>query len=160
MFNTLTQNSVFYILDKNTKPELKIGKVVKANTNQQFYGLANHGIDITVDVDGETYEFKNIPPNLSIANPSTGLIISDNSDDMFKEFEAIVKSSQQILDNIDYHKSIIESKDSILSVLSPQFAKDNEQRNKLSALETKVNCMEQGISDIKTMLIEVLNNKK
>ena len=81
MFSNLVQNSVFYILDKNTKPTIKVGKVVKANTNPQYYGLSNQEIDIIVDVNGDTYEFKKIPANLSIVSPSQGIVISDNTED-------------------------------------------------------------------------------
>lgn len=149
MFSNLGQNSVFYILDKNTKPVLKVGKVVKANTNPQYYGLSNQEIDISVDVNGDTYEFKKIPANLSIVSPSQGIVISDNSEDMTKEFETMVNISQQTID----------SKDSILSILNPRFAKEKEQENKFNALENRVGSMEQGIDDIKTMLSKMLTNK-
>nr|DAO50319.1 MAG TPA: hypothetical protein [Crassvirales sp.]DAR29015.1 MAG TPA: hypothetical protein [Crassvirales sp.] len=159
MFSALVQNSVFYILDKNTKPSIKIGKVVKVDTNPQCFGLSNQELDIVVDVNGDTYEFKKIPANLSIVSPSKGIIISDNPDDMSKEFETMVTISQQTLDSIDYHKSVVESKDSILSILNPRFAKEKEQENKFNSLETRVGSMEQGIDDIKSMLSKILNNK-
>ncbi len=159
MFSNLGQNSVFYILDKNTKPVLKVGKVVKANTNPQYYGLSNQEIDISVDVNGDTYEFKKIPANLSIVSPSQGIVISDNSEDMTKEFETMVNISQQTIDSIDYHRGVIDSKDSILSILNPRFAKEKEQENKFNALENRVGSMEQGIDDIKTMLSKMLTNK-
>lgn len=159
MFSNLGQNSVFYILDKNTKPVLKVGKVVKANTNPQYYGLSNQEIDISVDVNGDTYEFKKIPANLSIVSPSQEIVISDNPEDMTKEFETMVNISQQTIDSIDYHRGVIDSKDSILSILNPRFAKEKEQENKFNALENRVGSMEQGIDDIKTMLSKMLTNK-
>ena len=157
MFSALGQNSVFYILDKNNKPTLKVGKVVKVNTNPQYYGLANQEIDITVDVNGDSYEFKKIPANLSIVSPSNGIVISDNVDDMTREFETMIKLSQQAIDTIDYHRGVIDSKDEILSILNPRFAKEKEQENKLNSLEGRVGNMEQGIDDIKTMLSKMLN---
>lgn len=160
MFSSLVQDNVFYILDKNTKPKLTVGKVAKVNTNPQYYGLANQEVDITVDANGDTYEFKKIPANLSIVSPSQGIVISDNADDMTKEFETMLKISQQTIDSIDYHKGVIESKDGILSILNPRFAKEKEQENKFNALETRVGGMEKGIDDIKTMLAKMLNNKQ
>ena len=138
MFNTLKQNSLFYIFDKNINPNIKIGKVKNISTNPQNYGLANQEIDITIDVNGDTYEFKKIPANLSIVSPSKGIIISDNVEDMTKEVEVTINNSQQIIDSIDYHKSILEAKDNLLSVLNPRFAKDKEQELKLISLENKV----------------------
>lgn len=159
MFSNLAQNSVFYILDKNTKPVLKIGKVNKIVTNPQYYGLANQELDITVSTDTETYEFKKVPANVSIISPNNGIVISDNIDDMSKEYETFVNNSQNIIDNIDYHKAVIDSKDSIWPILNPQFAKERKQELKFKDLENKVSGMEQGISDIKDMLAKILNNK-
>lgn len=159
MFNSLVKNSVFYILDKNTKPVLKIGKVTNIVINPQYYGLANQELDITVSTDTENYEFKKLPGNVSIISPTNGIVISDNPEDMSKEYETLVNNSQNILDNIDYHKNVVESKDSIWPVLNPKFAKEREQELKFKALETKVSGMEQGIDDIKTMLTKVLTNK-
>lgn len=157
MFSALSKNSVFYILDKNGKPNLKVGKVTNTTINPQCYGLTNQEIDIVVDVNGDSYEFKKIPANLSIVSPSNGIVISDNVDDMTKEFETMIKISQQAIDSIDYHKGVIDSKDEILSILNPRFAKEREQENKLNSLEGRVGNMEQGIDDIKVMLSKILN---
>ena len=157
MFSTLGQNSLFYILDKNNKPILKIGKVKEIKNNPNYYGLSNQQLDINVDVNGDTYEFKNIPSNLSIYSPSIGIIISDNTESMIKEFESIINHSQEILNSINYHKNIIASKDEIMSYLNPKFAKEKEQENKIITLENKVNNIENGILDMKTMMSELLN---
>lgn len=157
MFNTLSKNNVFYILDKNTKPTIKVGKVTEAKINPQFYGLANQEMDITVDVNGDSYEFKKIPANVSIISPSVGIIISDNTEDMIKEYETMLSTSRQVLDSIDYHKSVIDSRDEIMSVLNPRFAKEKEQEIKLNTLESRVGNVEQGIGDIKNMLNKLLN---
>ena len=148
MFNTLKQNSLFYIFDKNINPNIKIGKVKNISTNPQNYGLANQEIDITIDVNGDTYEFKKIPASLSIVSPSKGIIISDNVEDMTKEVEVTINNSQQIIDSIDYHKSIINAKDDLLGILNPRFAKEKEQESKLIALETKVDNILNMLSDV------------
>ena len=150
MFSNLGQNSIFYILDKNNKPILKIGKVTKATITPQSYGLTNQSMDITVDVNGNTYEFQKIPANLSIVSPSTGIVISDNPEDMTKEYEMMIKTSQQIID----------SKDEIMSALNPRFAKEKEQENKIIALENKVINIEQGIFDMKSMMSQLLTKNK
>lgn len=111
------------------------------------------------EANGDTYEFKKIPANLSIVSPSQGIVISDNPEDMTKEFESMLKISQQTIDSIDYHRGVLESKDSILSILNPRFAREKEQENKFNALETRVGSMEKGIDDIKAMLSKVLTNK-
>ena len=159
MFNTLGKNSVFYILDNNNKPTIKIGKVTEAKINPQFYGLANQEMDITVDVNGDSYEFKKIPSNVSIISPSIGIVISDNPEDMIKEYDSMVSTSKQVLESIEYNQSIIDSRDEIMSILNPRFAKEKEQENKLKSLEGRVGNMEQGIDDIKTMLSKLITQK-
>lgn len=160
MFNTLSKNSVFYILDKNTKPTIKVGKVTDAKINPQYFGLANQEMDITVDVNGDTYEFKKIPTNVSIISPSVGIVISDNSDDMIKEYDTMVSTSKQVLDSIDYHRGVIESQDEIMSVLNPRYAKEKEQENKLNSLENRVGNVESGIDYIKDLLLKMSNQNK
>ena len=157
MFSSLGKNSTLYILDKNTKPTLRVGKVSEAKINPQFYGLTNQEIDITAEANGDSYEFKKIPANLSIVSPSTGIVISDNTEDMMKEYEGLVTYSQQVLDSIEYHKSVIGSQDEIMAILDQRFAKEREQENKLNALEGRIGNMEKGIGDIRTMLAQMIN---
>ena len=159
MFGSLNKNSIFYILDKNNKPTVKVGKVTDAKVNPQFYGLANQEIDITVEVNGETYEFKKIPANTSIISPSAGIIISDNADDMIREYDTMVSASKQILDSVDYHKFVIDSKDEIMSILNPRYAKEKEQENKIASLENRMGGIENGIENIKNMMAEILKTK-
>ena len=159
MFSTLAKGNLFYILDKNKNLDLKIGKVVDIINNGQLYNFAPQELDIAVDVNGETYTFKKVPSNLSIASPSTGVVISDNREDMFNEVENSVKISHQIIDSIPYHKAIISSSDNILSKLNPKFAKEKEQEEKISSLETRMGGIEQGIGNIKEMLNQVLNKQ-
>lgn len=160
MFGALGKGNTFYILDKTTKPILKVGKVIEAKINPQFYGLANQEVDISVDVNGENYEFKKIPANTSIISPSAGIVISDNANDMIKEYETMIVNSKQVLDSIDYHNSVIASQDEIMSILNPKYAKEKEQENKLNALETRVAGVENGINDIKELLIKMSNLKQ
>ena len=79
---------------------------------------------------------------------------------MTKEYEMMVKTSQQIVDSVEYHQSIIDSKDEIMSALNPRFAKEKEQENKIIALENKVTNIEQGIFDMKSMMSQLLNKNK
>ena len=71
-------------------------------------------MNISVDVNGSSYEFQKIPINLSIVSPSSGIVISDNVDDMTKEYESLVNTSQQIIDSIDYFGSSIINEEQLL----------------------------------------------
>lgn len=158
MFNALRQNSLFYILDKNNTPTLKIAQVISVSS-PQYYGNINPTVDVTVKYNGENLEFKQLPANMNIAN-SNNVVVSESKDAMCTEVESMIKTSQQIIDSIDYHKTVIEKGDEILAKLNPRFAKEKEQEIKIKDLESKVGNIEQGISDMKTMMSELLNKTK
>lgn len=91
---------------------------------------------------------------------TVGIVISDNPEDMIKEYDGMISNSRQVLESVDYHKSVLDSRDEIMVILNPLFAKEKEQETKLSNLEGRVGNMEQGIGDIKSMLAKLLNDKQ
>lgn len=175
MFSNLRQGSLFYILQKGEKPELKVGQIVsvsnpapKYNTTfvpgQQFNGIETT-VDVTVKIGEENMDFKQLPSNLSIANfGQNGVVVSENRDAMNAEVEAMLRTSRQILDSVPFHESVIGFCDLILRQLNPQFAKEKEQEEKIGTLEQKVSGMEGTLTDIKEMLYKALdtssNNQK
>lgn len=158
MFSALRQNSLFYILDKNNKPTLKVAKVVSISSVQYKTGLTQT-IDVVVNADGETLNFNELPANLSIADSKTGVVVSESREQMMTEIENMMTTSQNILDNISYHESVVDSCNEMLIKLNPKFAKEKEQEDKIKSLECKVNSIETGISDMKAMMSELLNKK-
>lgn len=168
MFSGLRTNSIFYALDKTDTPCLKIGQVESVSNPQPKFPTYQPGhftpqaMETTVDVkvkftDGEM-EFKQLPSNGQIANSGT-LVVSESREAMSAEVEAMLRQSRQILDSIDFHRSVVESCEAMLSTLNPQIAKEKAQEAKISQLETKVSGMEGTLSDIKGMLAQALNAK-
>lgn len=160
MFSQVKPNSLFYILDKNNEPTIKIGKVANVG-NVNYSNPMSQTIKIAVNVDNGVIEFDNLPANLSFAvDTQTNMIVSDNPDDMTREVENLLSASNQILDSVEYHKKAVEAYNSILVKLSPRLAKQKEQEDKIQALESKVGSIENGISDMKAMMVELLNKNK
>lgn len=163
MFSTLRQNSPIYILDKKDSPVLKKG-VIEAVSPQRsrtgsFYGQPlDMVVDITVNIDGNSQEFKNIPASLNIANDGN-IVLSESKEAMSTEVDSMLSISKQILESVDYHKQVIEKCEQILKDLNPQFAKDKLQEEKINSLETRMGGVEDSLGDIKTMLSKVLNSK-
>ena len=161
MFSTLRQNSPIYVLDKKDSPVLKKG-IIEAVSPQRsrtgsFYGQPMDMIvDIRVNIDGTSQEFKNIPANLSIANDGN-IVISETKEAMSTEVDSMLSISKQILESIDYHKDVIEKCEQILKDLNPQFAKDKLQEEKINSLESRIGGVENTLGDIKDMLSKVLN---
>ena len=161
MFSTLRQNSPIYILDKKGSPVLKKGIIETVSPQRSrtgsFYGQPMDMIvDIRVNIDGTSQEFKNIPANLSIANDGN-IVISETKEAMSTEVDSMLSISKQILESVDYHKDVIEKCEQILKDLNPQFAKDKLQEEKINSLESRIGGVENTLSDIKDMLSKVLN---
>lgn len=146
MFSTLRQGAAIYILDKGENPQLKIGQVENVTSPQpkinipNYTGLAFNNemtIDIKVKVDNETLDFQKIPTNLSVA-PLGNLVISDNRDDMLTAVDAFMQNSRQILDNISYHRKVVEASDKMLVQLNPAYAKDKERDSAIKDLKSEI----------------------
>ena len=163
MFSTLRQNSPIYILDKKGSPVLKKGIIESVSPQRSksgsFYGQPmDMVVDITVNVEGSTEEFKNIPASLSIANDGN-MVISESREAMSIEVDSILSISKQILESVDYHKDVIDKCEQILKDLNPQFAKDKLQEEKINSLEERIGGVENTLGDIKNMLSKALNSK-
>lgn len=146
MFSTLRQGSAIYILDKGENPQLKIGQVESISAPQPKISIPNYTgmafnnetiVDIRVKVDNETLDFQKIPTNLSTA-PIGNIIISDNRDDMLTAVDAFMQNSRQILENIQYHKRVVEACDSMLVKLNPTYAKDKERDIAIEGMKTEM----------------------
>jgi hypothetical protein len=175
MFQSLRQSNLFYILQKGETPALKVGQVVSVSNPQPKYGQYVPGqafgqnmetvVDVTVKVGEETMEFKQLPANLSIANfGQNGVVVSESREAMNAEVESMLRTSNQVIESVPFHKNVISSCDGILRDLNPQFAKEKEQEEKIGALEQKVCGVESTLTDIKDMLSKALggsnNNSK
>ena len=161
MFSTLRQNSPIYVLDKKDSPVLKKGIIETVSPQRSrtgsFYGQPMDMIvDIRVNIDGISQEFKNIPASLSIANDGN-IVISETKEAMSTEVDSMLSISKQILESVDYHKDVIEKCEQILKDLNPQFAKDKLQEEKINSLESRIGGVENTLEDIKDMLSKVLN---
>lgn len=97
----------------------------------------------------------------SVSNPlpkySNGLVVSDSKTAMSAEVEAMQRSSQKVLDSIEYHKRVLAKCEDFLKELNPQFAKEKEQEEKIGILETKMDNIEGTLGNIQSMLSSVLS---
>lgn len=156
MFSALRQGSQFYILEKSGKPLLQIGTV--QSVSSPLFNTYNNSVDVTVLINGESVDFKQLPTALSIANYNNGnTIVSESRELMCNEVELLIKNSKDILESIPYHEEVVESGEEMLKQLSPQYAKQKDQEDKINNLETKVGSMESKLDNIASMLTQALN---
>ena len=100
---------------------------------------------------------------MNIAN-SGNVVVSDSKEAMSAEVEGLLRSSKQIIESVPYHEKVIESCDTMLRELNPQFAKEKEQEEKIGMLEEKMVGIEGTLNDMMGMLSKALgrntpNNK-
>lgn len=153
MFSNLRQgNQVFIVKKPDT---LKIATV--SNISTPYY-LPNHTMGISVKYDGETVEFKQLPSQASVAYYDNGnTIVSDSRDVITTEVETMMKNSSELIKSVPYHEKIVTAGEDMLKILSPQFAQQKDQQEKINNLESKVGNMESKLDSIATMLTKALD---
>ena len=155
MFGNIKQGNIVYVLIKGEKPVVKIGQVESVtnptpkyptyNPSQPFGTTPEMQIDVKVKCGEEVMEFQKIPTNQELFSYPNAVILS--------EVESMMQSSRQIVDSVPYHQSVVESCDEILKQLNPQFAKEKQQEEKITALESMVGSLKNDIGDIKNLLL-------
>lgn len=155
MFSALRQGNIVYIIDKTDGLTLKKGQVISNSATNMPYNLnPNSLLTITIEIEGQTKEFNNIPAMQSSINYNNGkLIIIDNQELASTEIENIVKSSKEILDNREYYEKLITDGEEALKLINPQFAKDKARDDEFNALKEQVGGMENKLNTI----IDLLN---
>lgn len=170
MFSGLRQNSIIYVLEKKhgdgERLSLRIGQVLSVSNPQPKYQPNYHlgaqgmetTVDITVKFQDEQMEFKQLPSTAQIANCGD-LVLSESHDAIDAEVQAMYRTSKEIVESEAYHRQMMEDCIKIRSILNPQIAKEREQAEKITKLESKVSGMEDTLSDIKGMLSKALSVK-
>ena len=170
MFSGLRQNSIIYVLEKKhgdgERLSLRIGQVLSVSNPQPKYQPNYHlgaqgmetTVDITVKFQDDQMEFKQLPSTAQIANCGD-LVLSESHDAIDAEVQAMYRTSKEIVESEAYHRQMMEDCIKIRSILNPQIAKEREQAEKITKLESKVSGMEDTLSDIKGMLSKALSVK-
>lgn len=169
MFSSSRQGGFIYVLSKGERPTVKIGQIESVSSPVPKYPTYNPSvpyspqpemlIDIKVRCGEEVLDFQKLPANGEIfAYPN--VIVSEKKEAIISEVEAMIQTSKQIVESVPYHKSVIESCDSILKELNPQFAKEKQQEDRINSLEQEVKSVKDGLGDIKSLLMEMNTSNK
>lgn len=150
LFKDLNSNYPIFIFDK-TDISVKEGKVVTKGLPHFDikYNSPTHMVtDITIKIgeNTKTYTFKDDTEVGYVEN----LVISPNRDVILREVESIKDQSEQVLKQIDLHKTTVDKCNTILSEFNPAFKEKKETEKRFANLENSV-------GDIKTMLSNIMN---
>ena len=164
MFSALRENNPIYLLYKGgKKPELRIGTVVGVSspvpkTAMQYPPETE--VSITARFGDEQVVFEHVDSNLTIKEYKPGVVISESREAMANEVDTMMRSSQMVLDSIDYHTSVVETCESMLKELSPRFAKEKENDERLDGFERKLDALGKNMEEMMSIFKSLNKNKK
>lgn len=159
MFSALRQGSIVYILEKENGLVLKSGRVATYTSpqftnniypnNQQPFGFVN----ITVDIDGKSVEFNNLPASQNVAPYNGGMtIVSESKDAIIAEVENSINNSKTVLNSRPYHEKLIVDGENILKELNPHFAKEKERDEEINAINSRINNVDEKLDKLFALL--------
>ena len=170
MFQSLRPNNQLYILRKD-KPSLEIGSVVSVSLPVPKYQMQpSFGqpqemvVDIVAKVNNQDVTYQKIPATSDIADfGNSGIVLSDSREAMNSEVLSLKKKSADIINSIDYHKEVINSCETILSELNPEFAEKQAQQKEINSLREQMAEMTKNMASLmeaNRKLVEAIGNKE
>ena len=152
MFSNLSTGSVIYILDTRDNYKLSSGQVNSTGNIRPKYATFNPNfsygqnietvMDITVTVNGEKKEYKQVPANSSIANfGADAFILADSKDAMLGHINATWQNAKSIVDSVDKYNEIMQNCEQIKKELDPSIAAEAERDNAIAKLQEQVSIL-------------------
>lgn len=158
MFKDLQKGYQVYLLDKSEKPiKYSVGTVVSVSparfderqTSQfgQPISYADRVIDLTIEFSGKTQTYT-VPEQANVA--SAGMItLAVSTEPILNEVRARHKDSCDHIDNVPLHEENKKVCESIMEELSPVYADNKAQSERLDKLELSV-------GEIKAMVAQIV----
>lgn len=166
MFQSVRPNSPIYVLHKGDNPRLETGYVANQPIPKPKYQMPhNFGqpqemiVDLVIKLNDISINLNSIPANLDIADSySNGesIVISDSREAMNSEIISLKQKSVDLLNSMDYHKSLIVSYDKLLSDFNPEMAEKQAQQQEIAGLRNQIDELSKSMA----LLVKQLKNNK
>ena len=166
MFQSVRPNSPIYVLHKGDNPRLETGYVANQPIPKPKYQMPhNFGqpqemiVDLVIKLNDISINLNSIPANLDIADSySNGesIVISDSREAMNSEILSLKQKSVDLLNSMDYHKSLIVSYDKLLSDFNPEMAEKQAQQQEIAGLRNQIDELSKSMA----LLVKQLKNNK
>lgn len=171
MFKNQRQGNPFYILHKGEKPFCEVGQVISVSpvrAKTANFGMYPQPTDMVVDIKAKVGEdnvsFSAVASDLLITDYPTQngekLVLSCDLNSINNEVNSMMQQSKQILESIEYNKSVIEGCNSILLLLNPQFAKEQERDQELTSVKEEVKELKETNARLLQMMEKFFGDKK
>ena len=149
-FYTLQPNSKIYILNKVPIPNVCQGDVVSVSSPRQNpNNWQQMMVNVVAKIDGKETTFENLPSDKDIADSRTGVMLYCDKGLVVEEVKRMRRDSAQVLEDIDKHKAIVSSCDTILENLCPEVAEK-------AAREKELETMKQQLAEMREMFLSVM----
>lgn len=160
MFQGLRQGSTLYALSRKGTPQLHQWRVTAVSNPRCKYGsqpVGAYGIEQVVDISVATHEgdktFQDAPAGGTIADyPTLDTVISDNREAMLQEVDGMIRKSTDIIDSVEYHKTVIAACAEMLAVLNPSLAKERERDDEIARLKSQLSSQSETLARIESFV--------
>ena len=162
MFSNLRIGTPLYVLHKQ-EPQLEIGEVTFVSQPTPQMGTTyNAGfqmptpkllVDLKIKTANGEVDLQKLPADLSIADFGNGMVVSESRDAIYNEIEALRKTSQRVVDSIEYHQTVMSKCTDLMAELNPQVKQEAE----FDSLKQEVCGIKGDLQELKGMLSKFLN---
>ena len=161
LFKELKQNYPVYILDKQAVTFTQ-GKVISVSLPRMNVGSGTMPmmptssptamlVDVTIEADGRTATYS-IPENTAVTYAGS-TVLSTDREGISREIEAMRTTAEQVLSSVDKQKQILDKTQSLLAELNPAYKEKKET-------DERFNRIEGDVSEMKSMVRDLLNKLK
>ena len=164
MFQNLRENQQIYVLTKNPTPAIDIatvariqGPVPKFQTAQNMIPQTEYVLDVTVNINGMTRTFQQLPVNKDSAeyvNEQT--IIAVSRDAMNAELNSLKNESVAAIQRGRDEEAKLPVWDKLILQLNPEVAEKQRQEQEINALKNQMSTMANDNAELKSMMAKLL----
>lgn len=152
MFSNLSQNSILYILDLQSKPKILSGPVERVSVPRPKYNTFNPNMEMIVDIvatiNGERREFKGVP-NGSLANfGENAFVIAESKDVLNSYMNSMLQNSRSIVNSVEKHQKLITDYEEAIQELNPDIKASRENDKAIQTLQDQVETLQKSMQQM------------
>lgn len=158
---SLTNGCPFYVLKKGERPILEVGTVKSKSQPRPQYQTSTPNlmnglnfqqvVDLTVTINGSDRVIPSIPINVEIAAMGNETF-SGSREAMLQAVDTMLQTSKKALEQVAFHKSVIQESEKMLETLNPRYAEEKRQARTISDLEKRQTATDQKLDSILSIL--------
>ncbi len=160
MFSALRQGSTIYVLAMEGRPKVYVAQVTehtspvpKIVNTPPMYGQPQ---PMTVDIkasDGKTnFQFDKLDANAVVFEYVGNNIVATNLEALAIEWDKRYSQSKHHVETTPYHQGVLDAAPEVLSILNPQFAKEQARDREIGNLKNEMTEIKGSLSTITNLL--------